>query len=75
MQQDARIEPRRALREDADVYQRCLLAYDDHRDLIQAAARRLIEANLVTRDGAVFVSSNALALEAKVPLAALDCAR
>jgi hypothetical protein len=75
VQQDALIEPARALREDADVYHRCLLAYDNHRDLIHAAARRLIEANAVRPDGAVVVSSAALALEAKAPLAALDSAR
>ena len=75
VQQDALIEPPRALREDADVYQRCLLAYDRHRDLIQAAARRLIEAKVGGLDGVVVVSSAALALQAEAPLAALDSAR
>jgi NAD(P)-dependent dehydrogenase (short-subunit alcohol dehydrogenase family) len=74
VQQDALIEPARGLREDADVYQRCLLAYDHHRDLIQAAARRLIEAKVGGLDGVV-VSSAALALQAEAPLAALDSAR
>jgi hypothetical protein len=75
VQQDALIEPARGLREDADVYQRCLLAYDHHRDLIQAAARRLIEAKAGGLDGVVVVSSAALALQAEAPLAALDSAR
>jgi hypothetical protein len=75
VEQDALIEPARALREDADVYQRCLLAYDQHRDLIQAAARRLIGAKLGGLDGVVVVSSAALALQAEAPLAALDFAR
>ena len=75
VEQDALIEPPRALREDADVYQRCLLAYDHHRDLIQAAARRLIEAKVGGLDGVVVVPSAALALEAEAPLAALDSAR
>ena len=75
VQQDALIEPTRALREAADVYQRRLLAYDHHRDLIQAAARHLIEAKVGGLDGAVVVSSVALALQAEAPLAALDSAR
>jgi hypothetical protein len=75
VQQDALIEPARGLREDADVCQRCLLAYDHHRDLIQAAARRLIEAKVGGLDGVVVVSSAALALQAEAPLAALDSAR
>jgi hypothetical protein len=65
----------RAPGEDADVYQRCLLAYDHHRELIQAAARRLIEAKVGGLDGVVVVSSAALALQAEAPLAALDSAR
>jgi hypothetical protein len=75
VQQDALIEPARAPGEDADVYQRCLLAYDHHRELIQAAARRLIEAKVGGLDGVVVVSSAALALQAEAPLAALDSAR
>jgi hypothetical protein len=75
VQQDALIEPARGLREDADVYQRCLLAYDHHRDLIQAAARHLIEARVGGLDGVVVVSSAALALQAEAPLAALDSER
>jgi hypothetical protein len=66
--QDVLIEPARALREEADAYQRCLLAYDRHRDLIQAAARRLIDAKIGGLDGIVVVSSAALALEAEAPL-------
>ena len=42
VEQDALIEPERALREDADAYRCYLLAFDHHRDLIQATARRLI---------------------------------
>ena len=75
VEQDALIEPARGLREDADAYQRCLLAYDHHRDLIQAAARRLIEAKVGGLDGVVVVSSAALALQAEAPLAALDAAQ
>ena len=75
VQQDALIEPVRGLREDADVYQCYLLAYDHHRDLIQAAARRLIEAKSGGLDGVVVVSSAALALQAEAPLAALDVAQ
>ena len=63
VEQDALIEPARALREEADVYQRCLLAFDHHMHLIQATARRLIEANVGGLDGVVVVSSAALALE------------
>jgi hypothetical protein len=75
VQQEALIEPARALHENADVYQRCLLAYDHHRDSIQAAARRLIEAKVGGLDGVVVVSSAALALQAEAPLAALASAR
>jgi hypothetical protein len=72
VQQDALIEPARGLREDADLYQRCLLAFDHHKDLIQAAARRLIEAKVDDPDSAVVVSRAALALEAEPPLSALE---
>jgi Protein of unknown function (DUF1488) len=75
VQQDALIEPARALGEDADVYQRCLGAYDHHRELIQATARRLIEANVGGLDSVVVVSRAALALQVEAPLAALDSAR
>ena len=75
VEQDALIEPARALREDADAYQRCLLAYDHHRDLIQAAASRLIEAKRGGLDGVVVVSSAGLALQAEARLVALDSAR
>jgi Protein of unknown function (DUF1488) len=75
VQQDALIEPTRAQREEADVYQRCLLAYDHHRDLIQAAASRLIEARVGGLDGVVVVSSAALALQAEASVAALASAR
>jgi Protein of unknown function (DUF1488) len=75
VEQDALIEPERTLREDADAYRGCLLAYDHHRDLIQAAARRLIEAKVRGLDGVVVVSSAELALQAEAPLAALDSVR
>ena len=58
--QDALIEPERALRDDGDVYQRFLLAFDRRKDLIQAAARRLIEAKIGELEGVVVVSSAAL---------------
>ena len=35
VEQDSLIEPARALREDTDIYQRCLLAFDHHKNLIQ----------------------------------------
>jgi hypothetical protein len=63
VKEDALVEPGRGLREEADLYQRCLLAFDQHRDSIQAAAMRLIEANVLESDGAVIVSSVAIALE------------
>jgi Protein of unknown function (DUF1488) len=72
VEQDALIEPARALREEADIYQRCLLAFDHHKDLIQATATRLIEANVGGLDGVVVVSSTALALEVETPLPALE---
>ena len=75
VKQDALIDPARGLREDADLYQRCLLAFDQHRDSIQAAAMRLIEANVLESDGAVIVSRAALALEAESPLTALNSDR
>ena len=36
VEQDALIETARALREETDIYQRCLLVFDQHKDLIQA---------------------------------------
>jgi hypothetical protein len=75
VREDALIEPARGLREEADLYQRCLLAFDQHRDAIQAAARRLIEARPPESDGAVVVSKTALALEAEPPLTALNADR
>ncbi len=75
VREDALVEPARGLREEADVYQRCLLAFDQHRDAIQAAARRLLEANVLESDGAVVVSKTALALEAEPPIDALNADR
>ena len=72
VEQNALIEPARALREDADIYERCLLAFDHHKDLIQATARRLLAAKGDQLDDALVVSSNALALEAETPLPALE---
>jgi Protein of unknown function (DUF1488) len=75
VEQDSLIEPARALREDTDIYQRYLLAFDQHRDLIHAAARRLLETKGDQLDGALIVSSTALALEEKAPLSALEAAK
>jgi len=75
VREDALVEPARGLREEADVYQRCLLAFDQHRDAIQAAARRLIEADVLESDGAVVVSKTALALQAGPPIDALNADR
>jgi ATP-dependent helicase YprA (DUF1998 family) len=75
VREDALVEPARGLREDADVYQRCLLAFDQHRDAILAAARRLIVAGVMEGDGAVVVSRTALALEAEPPIDALNADR
>jgi hypothetical protein len=52
-----------------------VLAFDQHRDAIHAAATRLIEANVIEPDGAVVVSKTALTLEAEPPLAALNSDR
>ena len=71
VEEDALIEPTRALREDADLFQRCLLAFDQHRSAIEAAATRLIGAKVLESDGAVMVSKTALTLEAELPLKAL----
>ncbi|MET0166374.1 MAG: DUF1488 domain-containing protein [Vicinamibacterales bacterium] len=69
--QDVLIEPVRGLREEADIYQRCLLAFDHHKDLIQATTRRLIAAKGDQLDGELVVSSTALSLEVEIPLPAL----
>ena len=68
--QDALVEPARG--DEADLYQRCLLSFDQHRDAIQAAAMRLIDASVLTTDGAVIVSRTALTLEADLPSSAFD---
>lgn len=65
--EDALIETPRALREESDLYQRCLLAFDRHKDSIQAVARRLLEAKGDDLDGALIVSGSALALASDVP--------
>jgi hypothetical protein len=75
VREDALVEPARGLREDADVYQRCLLAFDQHREAILAAATRLITAGVMEGDGAVVVSRTALALEAEPPIDALNADR
>ena len=75
VEQDALIERARALREETDLFQRCLLAFDDHKDLIQAAARRLIAAKVDDFHSAVVVSSAALTLEEEVPLSALEATK
>ena len=73
VEQDALIEPMRALREDADVYHRCLLAFDQHRDAIQAAAVRLLKTS-DQLDGALVISRATLDLETETPLGALEVA-
>jgi hypothetical protein len=70
VQQDALVELARG--DEADLYQRCLLSFDQHRDAIQAAAMRLIDASVLTAGGAVIVSRTALTLEADLPVAAFD---
>ena len=70
VQQDALVES--AGGDEADLYQRCLLSFDQHRDAIQAAAMRLIDASVLTTGGAVIVSRTALTLEADLPVAASD---
>lgn len=72
VQQDALVEPARDLREEANLYQRCLLSFDQHRDAIQAATIRLIDAGILTSDGAVIVSRTALTLEADLPIPASE---
>jgi hypothetical protein len=74
VEQDALIEPVRGLREEADVYQRSLLAFDQHRDLIHAAARRLLETKGDQLDGALVISRTTLGLETEIPLRALEVA-
>ncbi len=63
VQQAALIEPQSAPRDEAEAYKHYQSAYDRDKDLIQAAARRLIESNVLEPDGAVIVSSVAIALE------------
>jgi len=60
--------PKRPARR-GEAYKHYLSAYDRNRDLIQASARRLIEANVPGADGAVIVSSVAIALEDATKLA------
>jgi hypothetical protein len=69
--EDALVEPARGLREEADVFQRCLLAFDAHRAAIESAAARLLMAGQLNEEGAVTISKTALALEVDPPLAAL----
>jgi hypothetical protein len=64
VQHAALLEPRSAPRDQAESYKQYLSAYDRDKDLIQAAAKRLIEANMLEPDGAVIVSRLAIALEA-----------
>ena len=56
-------------RDETEAYKHYLSAYDRDKDQIQAAARRLIEANVLELDGAIIVSSLARTLEdaTKVP--------
>ncbi len=75
VKEDALVDLGRGLREETDLYQRCLLVFDQHRAAIQAAAARLIEAKVRESDGAVVVSRTALALETQPPLEALNADR
>jgi hypothetical protein len=75
VEEDALVDLGRGLREEADLYQRCLLTFDQHRAAIHAAAARLIEADVHRSDGAIVVSKTALALETEPPLAALNTDR
>ena len=61
--QEVLIGPPRTLREEADLCKRCLVSFDEHVEAIRAAAARLIEASLLTADGAVIVSQAALTLQ------------
>jgi hypothetical protein len=70
IQQDALVETARG--DEADLYQRCLHSFDQHRDAIHAAAIRLIHASVLTTDGAVIVSRTELTLEADLPMATSD---
>ena len=63
------LEPQSVPRDEAEAYKQYLSAYDRNKDLIQASARRLIEANVLEPDGAVIVSSAAMALEHTTKLA------
>lgn len=70
--EDALVEPARGLREEADLVQRCLLAFDAHRTAIESAAERLLTGGRIDEDGAVTISKAVLALEAAPPIAALS---
>jgi len=63
------LEPQSVPRDEAEAYRQYLSAYDRNRDLIQASAKRLIEANALEPDGAVIVSSVAIELEHTTKLA------
>lgn len=65
VEQNALIEPARVLREDTDIYQRWLLAFDHHKDLIEATARRPLATKGDQLDRALVLTSTALTLEAK----------
>ena len=69
VQRAALIEAQSAPRDEAEAYKHYPAAYDRDKDLIQAAARRLIEADILEPDGAVIVSSVAIALEDATKLA------
>ena len=71
VKEDALIEPARGLREESDVFQRCLLAFDQHRGAIESAAARLMKANKLDPDGAVTISRTELVLQTEPPIAAL----
>lgn len=75
VKQDALIGPARALREESDLFQRCLLEFDRHRRVIESTTGRLIRERRFDPDGAVTVSSSVLALEAEPALGALARSR
>ena len=69
VQHAALIEAQSAPRDEAEAYKHYLATYDRNKELIQAVARRLIEADVLEPDGAVIVSSVAIALEDGTKLA------
>lgn len=71
LEQDALLAPARGLREEADLFQRCLIEFDRHRSAIESTAAHLIRTNGLDPDGAVTISRTKLALGTELPLGAL----